>query len=122
MKIYIAGKWEEHGLIKSYADRLRAQGHEITFPWFEKHLGGEPLDRCAVEDLEGVLKANLSIFIFERDLPYRGAMTELGIALADGMQEIAVVGHGGDSNVFCHHRRIKHFETFEEALVWIGSR
>jgi hypothetical protein len=120
VKIYIAGKWEEHDLIKIYADCLRTIGHEITFPWFERHLGNTPLNQGAIEDLQGVLDSELSIFIFERYLPYSGAMSELGAALATN-KRIIVVGDGGKRNIFSHHPRVEHKKTFEEVITWLTS-
>lgn len=115
MKIYIAGKWEEHKLIAEYAKELENRGHTITFPWFTKHLGETPLSVAATEDLQGVLDADVCIFVFERMLPYSGAMSELGVALGTG-KEIYIIGDGGDRNVFTHHPRVKRAQSFIELL------
>lgn len=115
MKIYIAGKWEEHALIGTYAQRLEAAGHTITLPWFRLHLVNVDLPKAAAEDVQGVADATTCIFIFERVLPYKGAMTELGLAIAQG-KRIIIVGTGGDSCIFAHLRGIQRVSTFDEAM------
>jgi nucleoside 2-deoxyribosyltransferase len=114
-KIYLAGKWEEHSLIAMYAERLLERGYEISFPWFLLHLENTPLRQAAAEDLQGVLEADIFIAIFERELPYKGSMTELGCALASG-KRVIVIGHGGDANVFVHHPLVERVGSFDELL------
>jgi len=121
MKVYLASKWEEHNHVKKYADQLRSLGHEISFPWFERHLGGTPLSLCADDDFKGVAEADVCIFIFEKELPYSGAMTELGLALAWDIP-VLIVGEGGKRNVFTHHTLVRHLSSFEEAIQWLSSQ
>jgi len=114
VKIYIAGKWETHEHIKTYADKLRALGHTITFPWFERHLGDTPLPVAAMEDTRGVRESEVCIFVFQWVLPYSGAMSELGMAIALD-KRVIIIGHGGDNNVFTNFPLVEHVESFEEA-------
>lgn len=118
MRIYLAGKFEEHAVIKVYADELRDLGHVISYPWFELHTkpGIPDLTQEAIEDTEGVKSADAIIFIFEKDLPYSGAMTELGMALAWD-KEVFIVGHGGDRNIFTKHPNVHHIETWKECYA-----
>jgi nucleoside 2-deoxyribosyltransferase len=123
LKIYLAGKWEENKIISEYAAELRSLAHEITIPWFEWHVGPEISQKQgAMEDTQGVRMADCCIFIFEKDLNYRGAYTELGMAIALG-KRIIVVGHAGDRNIFLHYPLVEQVETWEEAkIVLKGSR
>lgn len=121
MKIYIAGKWEEHEIIAEYAARLEDRRHEITFAWFRLHLGGVPLSDAAAEDVEGVLQADTCVFVFERQLHYKGAFAELGLAIASN-KRIILVGSGGDSCVFAHLSTVERVETFEECLEVLDGR
>ena len=115
MRIYLAGKFEEAPTIKAYADELRRFGHTISYPWFELHTkpGVPDLTLESIEDVEGVKSCDAAIFIFEKNLPYSGAMTELGLALAWN-KYIVVVGHGGDRNIFTKHPDVVHVETWKE--------
>lgn len=122
-RIYIAGKWQEAELVRRYATELRILGYYITMPWFECHVGPgiENITWSAVEDERGVRQADTCIFIFERELAYSGAMSELGIALALG-KRIIVVGSGGNKNIFTHHPLVEHVNTFEEAIACLNPQ
>ena len=122
MKVYIAGKYEERELIKKYADQLRAEGHTITKAWFERP--DMDLSEEAIEDVIGVVSADVCIFVFEHDLPYSGALTEFGMALVgyrDHFPLVIVVGHACDRNIFMHIPCVKKVETFKDALAAIRS-
>ena len=123
MKIYLAGKWEEYEVITEYAEELEFLGHEITFAWFKCHVGPKiALTRAAMEDTQGVRMADCCIFIFEKDLPYRGAFSELGMAIALS-KRIIVVGPGGDKNVFVSYPLVERVDTWEKAKLRLkGSR
>ncbi len=78
MRVYVASKFENHARVREVQEQLRAAGHTITYDW----------TRCAVmdilqakKDLRGVLDAEVVVLIIEEDVPYRGALVELGIAL-----------------------------------------
>jgi len=117
--IYLAGKWEEAHIIKQYADRLRAHGHAITTPWFESHTGPEieipALKEQAIADVDGVRRCLYFIGIFEKYLPYSGAVTELGMAIAFG-KVIYIIGHGIERNIFTHLPSVVHYDTFDKFM------
>lgn len=121
-RIYLAGKWQEAELVRRYATELRILGYYITMPWFECHVGPhEDLPWSAVEDERGVRQADTCIFIFERELSYSGAMSELGMALALN-KRVIVVGNGGHKNIFTHHPLVEHVNTFEEAIACLNPQ
>lgn len=98
MKIYVAGKWEEKERVREVQEQLRAAGHTITHDWTMEPVGAVRLD-CALMDKQGVLDAEAYVGVFEKDLPYKGAMSELGIAVATGIP-IYILGTFCDNNIF----------------------
>jgi nucleoside 2-deoxyribosyltransferase len=118
MRIYIAGKWDERNLVAGYAKQLVANGFEITWPWYEREPPGTTAAVAAEFDVRGVRRADTCLFIFERELAYKGALVELGMAIALD-KRILVVGKGGDSCIFAHHPVVEHTSSFEEALSWL---
>lgn len=121
MKIYIAGKWEEHHVIDEYATKLEARGHVITLAWFRLHLKDVKFSQAAAEDVKGVAESHACVFIFERVLPYKGAFAELGMAIAWD-KRIIIVGDGGDSCVFTHLLEVERVSTFDECLEVLDGR
>jgi len=116
MRFYIAGKWEEYELIGKYAAMITERGHEVTHAWYSTNVGPNiSLMAASIADLRGVMDADCCVFVFERKLPYSGAMSELGAALALG-KLIYVIGLGGAQNVFTHHPNITSVTSFEELL------
>lgn len=124
MNIYLAGKWEEAPVIQVYAKELRALGHTILAPWFERPTVGPTADTTLREeayvDVEGIALADAAIFIFEKQLPYSGALTEFGIAIACGVKLI-VVGHGADRNIFMHLDEVEKVEDFHQCLAYLET-
>ena len=120
MKIYLAGKWEERKRIKDIADAVRLHGHTISFPWFEQHSDSTPLQQSSIDDVCGVRDARVCIFIFEKVLPYNGALSELGMAIAFD-KDILLVGHAVDNNIFTHYPSVQRVEVVEEIIPWLEA-
>lgn len=115
-RVYLAGKWEECARVDECAKQLEALGYEITHTWFRPGSeDGWTFAQIAQADMKAVLKADVCIFLFEKKLPYSGAMTELGLALAYGKRTY-VVGDGGANNIFTNHPDIMHALSFEGLL------
>ena len=121
-RVYLAGKWQEAELIRKYAIELRILGFDITMPWFELHVAPAVEDKAwsAVEDERGVRQADTCVFIFERELPYAGAHSELGMAIALN-KRVIIVGSTGASNIFTHHPLVEHVDTWEEAVQCLSK-
>lgn len=115
IKIYLAGKTQELKKITQYANILRSKGATITRAWFEKEDETTSETEIAIEDTRGVREAETCIFIFENKLPYAGAFTELGMAMALN-KRVIIVGNGANNNVFIHFPLNEHVDTFEDAL------
>ncbi len=92
MKIYVASKYEERTQVRKLMDVLEAAGHTITYDWTSNE---EDSASQAWHDAMGVITAEAFVFLAEKDLPYCGALVEMGIALGKGIP-VYVVGHALD--------------------------
>jgi len=81
MKVYIATKFEEGDRAQEVAQMLVGEGHTITHRWWGND---ENNAEQACRDMWGVMIADALVFIAEKDLPYSGALVELGMMLAKG--------------------------------------
>jgi len=113
---YIAGKWEEREQIREIQKALIEKGHEITCDWtyHEKDDPGYPVT-YAVEDIEGVKNCDVYVGVFVSDLNYKGALVEMGAALAT-FKTVCIIGHAIDSCLFREHPLVGWYDTVEEFL------
>jgi nucleoside 2-deoxyribosyltransferase len=96
VKIYVATKWEEIPRAREVMGLLMREGHTITYDWtYCEQLSREQ----AIADKQGVMDADVLVFIAEKHLAYNGALAEFGMALARGIP-VYVLGPGIDSNIF----------------------
>lgn len=117
MKFYVAGKFADRLDVKAIMVGLLLRGHEITCDWtgHELHDNTEPHDlqqQWAVEDMQGVRKADVLIALFVKPHQYRGAFIEIGAALALG-KPVWVLGDTQRSATMMHHPFIDHI-SWEE--------
>lgn len=98
MRVYVAGKWEEKARVREVQQQLRDAGHVITHDWTSEEEVGITQEH-AVNDKNGVLTADAFIGIFEKDLRYSGALSEMGIAIAKGIP-IHILGDAINNNIF----------------------
>jgi hypothetical protein len=82
MRIYVASKFENQARVQEVMAQLVAAGHEITYDWTRN---AQVSAGQALADVEGVLDAEAFVLIVEKELPYCGALVELGIALGAGI-------------------------------------
>lgn len=108
MRIYVAGKWEEKERVREVMAQLVAAGHAITHDWTQEPDASceQDLTDHAEWDVGGVLEADAFVGVFEKKLPYSGAATELGMAIACDIP-IYIMGNGMDNNVFVHLPKIQ---------------
>lgn len=114
MRVYVASKFEEHVRAREVMSLLESWGHEITFDWGSV---ARPDAQKSDMDLQGVLDADALVCVFEKDLAYRGAWVEFGVALGLG-KPIYVLGDAMDGKcVFLAHPSIYHgWGVFESAF------
>jgi len=96
VNVYVATKYENWERAAGLAAQLEAAGHVVTYKWWE----AGPLGRAeaARRDMRSVLAADALLLVVERELRYSGALTELGMALAAGI-DVYVLGDAVD-NIF----------------------
>lgn len=119
MKIYVAGKWEEREEVRKLQQQLRHLGHQITvdWTWHERDDPGFPT-QYAVDDIKGVIACNAYVGIFKNGLSYKGALVEMGVALACGKM-VFIIGHAIDSCLFVSHPSVQKFETELEFISFL---
>ena len=96
MRIYVAAKWEDRPRARIIMDRLIAAGHEITYDWTRAEQFSVVQ---ASHDKQGVMTADALVFIAEKDLSYKGAYVEFGMAIAIGLP-VYILGHHIDQCIF----------------------
>ena len=109
MKIYISSSCENREAVKAIQKLLIKEGHTITFDWTIHKDNPENSDQStqwAMEDVSGVLKADLMLFIAPAK---HGAHVELGIRIATH-KPIFILSHY--DNIFYHYPNITKFEDF----------
>jgi nucleoside 2-deoxyribosyltransferase len=116
MKVYVAGKWEDKQRCKSIMNTFEANGISVTCDWTDHKYEDEgyPELYCH-DDVNGVKEADFIVCVFVDDLPYRGALVEMGIALGLG-KPIFILGHAQDSCIFHHHPLVKPVESVFDIL------
>ncbi len=122
MKVYVAGKFEEGKQVKVLQELLRKLGHTITFDWsIDEYKQKEPESRDALLCKQGVIDADLYVGLFVNNNAYKGALIEMGIALAEDMP-VCIIGHAIDSCIFLKLPDITQFDDIPTFLSWIGGR
>ncbi|KKK73067.1 hypothetical protein LCGC14_2897530 [marine sediment metagenome] len=121
MKIYVAGKWEERKDVKFLQRQLILLGHEITKDWTvdEEGEAGYPVINV-VEDMWGVKSTDIYVGLFLNNHNYKGALVELGGALAS-RKPCYIIGHAMDSCIFIRHPLVRQVATTGEFLNEMGK-
>ena len=121
MKIYVAGKWEDHEQCRSIMTELELAGHTITYDWTDHKFEDEgyPNHYCQ-NDIRGAKDCDCLFFNAFNERNYRGALVEMGIAL--GLDKyVFLLGHGIDSCIFIHSPLVRQFETVTDAINAINK-
>ena len=118
MRIYVAGKFEDRENVRRIQNALRELGHTITFDWTtDEFRNREATTKDILLCTEGAKSADVYVGLFEKSLPYKGALVEMGVCLGLG-KECCIIGHAIDSCIFCFHSLVKRFGNKEEFLVY----
>lgn len=101
--VYLAGPWSDRDLARRTAARIEAWGYAISEAWWdhEDSTTPEELQRQALKDLDGVLRAD--IFVVLQAAKSEGKATETGIAIGNGMPIIVVRYDGVEATNIFHH-------------------
>ena len=117
MKVYVATKWEERDYAQAVMQRLIALGHTISYDWTVV----EQISQTQADlDMAGVVSADALLFLAEKDLSYKGALAELGAALAT-KKRVILLGHGADNCIFTHHSGVERVATLKDAIVALNK-
>ncbi len=123
MRLYVAAKFEDARRARAVMDFAQTRGHVVTHDWTgEDSTGLEGAERsaymgrCAVEDLEGVRKADAVVVLAHPAL--FGGMVEVGVAIGLGIP-VYVVGAESRECVFwfLDPSEIELCDSVEDALM-----
>lgn len=114
MKIYVAGKWEDRNTCRGLMVNLRILGHEITRDWTVRRQE-EKDDVIALQDAEAVQAADAIVIVAIKELDYRGAYAELGMAIALN-KAIALIGSGFNECIFSSLASIRRYSSIADFL------
>lgn len=119
MKAYVAGKFEEKKEVRKIQNALRKLGYIITidWTWHEVDDPGYP-SQYAVEDIIGATSCDVFIGRFIAKHDYKGALVEMGAALAAG-KAIIVIGNAIDTCLFIGHPLVTRFNSEAEFFEFI---
>ena len=125
MKIYVSAKFSDKERVKDVYTHLKALGHTITHEWvhnkqsFPFDVDPEFTSKCAAEDFNGVLAADVFILLSNAEHSM-GASGELGAAIGafvtSGKPNVYVVGPHFNTNFCFWHPVVRRIETFEEVI------
>ena len=115
-KVYIAAKFRDRMTARYLMAHLRGKGHTITVDWttHEKSEEGYPV-QFADDDLRGIDDCDMFIGVFVKPYRYKGALVELGAALALE-KKVCVIGDAIESCIFYYHPDVTHFKDIKEFL------
>ena len=128
MKFYIAGKFEEVDIIHQLFERVRSQGHDISYDWtthvkskpYTEHI--ERIRNYAENELEAILDSDVFIYLTHE----RGTTLhmEFGAALAKkklgGSISIYAVGENNARSPWYFNPLCTRVDTVDEAFADLG--
>ena len=119
MKFYIAGKFQEREEIRKLQNELRKMGNIVTidWTWHEEDDPNYP-SQYAIEDIIGATSCDAYVGLFVNEVNYKGALVEMGAALACGKM-VFIIGHAIDSCLFTSHPSVQKFENELEFISFI---
>jgi nucleoside 2-deoxyribosyltransferase len=125
VRLYVAGKWYDKAVIKTYIEQLKAAGAEITHDWTiteeEDKKSDEDCARFAAFDLEGVVTSEaVVVVITDPTYAYRGTCVECGAALSHNKPVIVVSlvpDAAFNTNIFMKHSLVKHMNSFDTESI-----
>ena len=118
-KVYVAGKWQDREKVRHWHKVLRDNGHAVTCDWTDHDYPGDGQEHLlagyAQADIKGVQDCDLLIALFEWPYRYRGALAEVGAALALN-KPVWVLGEAERSCIFMEHPLVTTMRTEHELL------
>lgn len=123
MEFYVAGRFSRKEEVREVYKLLKEKGHKITADW-TLHRSIQPYEQnqetaseFAVEDLEGVLKADVFMLLADAEKS-TGVYVELGAAITSfvvtGKPIVYVVDES--PSLFVYHPAVRRKRSVEEVL------
>jgi len=128
MKFYIAGKFEEIDIIHDIFERIRAQGHEISYDW-TTHVKSKPytehvarIRQYAENELAAILDSDVFVYLtHERGttlhMEYGAALTKKKLG---GEIKIYAVGIHNDRSPWYFNPLVKRVDTVDQVFADLG--
>lgn len=121
MKFYIAGTWPDKKIIQVLVRMLKSLNQEITLDWtMHKNKSDEDIVINALADIYAVQECDVLICYFVIPHQYKGALVELGAALAM-QKKVWIIGHAMDNCTFTRHPAVEHFKDASEIVARIEN-
>ena len=113
MRVYVAAKFEEAVRASRLMALLRIDGHRISYDWtvHTASTSDAAIPAIAHLDIEGVRTADAIVVLYHPRL--KGALVEMGGALALGIRVVVVDADPADPCIFFRHPSIEHVESDE---------
>ncbi len=117
MRIYVATKWENRRRAQDIMHDLSLFRHIITYDWT---VVEQESSTQAVKDAEGVQTADVLVLIAEEDVPYAGALVEMGIAIGCGIP-VFVLGTAPITRrcIFMKHPLVYFIDDVTQLIDWL---
>jgi hypothetical protein len=130
-KVFVAGKYGDRLLLRERMKALHNLGYVITHDWTyidadtntdtntDKKISKQDI---AMMDVNGVKTCDILIVILDdKNYPYRGTMTELGIAIGLNKKIFVVISNEAKetmmTNIYLHYKNNLHiFNNWNELL------
>lgn len=120
MRVYVATSFANYRAAREAQVKLRAKGHHITHDWtVEVDREVHDFAACAVLDVEGVRTARALLYLAMPQC--RGALVELGIAMALGKTCVVVDGEEDTCLFVAHYPAIVHVPDIDAAVAYLGD-
>ena len=129
-KIFVSGKYNDKRLIRKKLNKLRSQGHEITYDWTSKPetKNKNDLTKEAVLEVLAIKASDVHVLILDdKNYSYRGTFAELGCSVGLG-KNIMVYHKLGKSSFmnspFYNHPLVHHFTSWKKLLraIDVGNK
>lgn len=131
MKVYVAGQLDDTGAVEHAYTALRAAGHAITYDWTtDAYLRDYPGHRAeaarrAVNDIQGVIDADVFVLLSGNQRAGKGMYAELGAALAlhktTGRPRIYLVGNLTHVSIFYFHPAVIYRPDIESVIAGLPA-
>lgn len=115
MRVYVATKFENVAEVHELMQEIEPLGFNLAYDWTKS---GPPTFMEAVKDMEAVKHCDLLIGLFTKELQYKGAIAEVGMAIA-WEKPILIVGNQLDSMVFTKLPHFTKFSNLRELVFYL---